>query len=177
MRTPSPALVYTLLFMAFVLGTAVFSVRRISPNRLLSQLVTTLGVFLLIIGTIVYTVAFRGLQLVEMVLSWAVSAGAIYWFLGRMNSITRAETELRLAAIKESETRFQAIIENAADVVSIVAFNGVLRYMSPAATRVLGFDPGELREKNFFELMHPDDALVARLVFKEIADAAGKREN
>jgi PAS domain S-box-containing protein len=170
---PISRLVYTLLFMVFVLGTAVFAVRRTSANRLFSQLVTTLGMFLLIIGAIVYTVAFRGLQFVEMVLSWSVSAGAIYWFLGRMNGIARAETELRLAVIKESETRFQAIIENAADVVSIVDFSGVLRYTSPAAMRVLGFEPRELQGKSFFDLMHPDDALVARLVFKELAEQSG----
>src|SRR5512132_4137973 len=102
---PISRLVYTLLFMAFVLGTAVFLVRRNSRNPLFSEVVTTLGVFLLVIGTIVYTVAFRGLHLVEMILSWLISAAAIYWFLGRMHRIARAETEMRLAAIKESETR------------------------------------------------------------------------
>jgi PAS domain S-box-containing protein len=170
---PNSRLVYTLLFMGLVLGIAVFTVRRTSRNHLFSRLVTTLGIFLLIIGTIVYTVAFRGLQPIEMVLSWSVSAGAIYWFLGSMNRIARGETELRLAAIKESETRFQTIIENAAEIVSIVDFDGVLRYMSPAVIRVLGLAPAELQGKNFFELMHPDDALVARLVFKELAEQEG----
>jgi two-component system cell cycle sensor histidine kinase/response regulator CckA len=170
---PVSRLVYTLLFMVFVLGAAIFAVRRRSPNSLFSQVVTTLGIFLLVIGTIVYTVAFRGLQLVEMVLSWTVSAAAIYWFLGRMNRIARAETELRLAAIKESETRFQAIIENAADVVSIVDFEGVRRYVSPAVTRVLGFDPKELHGKSFFELMHPDDAPVARILLNEVEEQPG----
>lgn len=170
---PVSRLGYTLLFMVFVLGMAVFVVRRGSRNRLFSQIVTTLGIFLVVIGTIVYTVAFRGLQLVEMVLSWSVSAAAIYWLLGRMNRIAKAETELRLAAIKESETRFQAIIENAADVVSIVDFNGVLRYVSPAVTRVLGSDSRELQGRSFFEIMHPDDAPVARLLFKEVAEQPG----
>jgi PAS domain S-box-containing protein len=167
---PVSRLVYTLLFMIFVLGTAIFVVRQTSRNRLFSQVVTTLGIFLLVIGTIVYTVAFRGLQLVEMILSWSVSAGAIYWFLGRMNRIARAETELRLAAIKESETRFQAIIENAADVVSMVDFEGVRRYVSPAVTRVLGFTPNDLQGRSFFELVHPDDGLVARLLMTEVAE-------
>ena len=171
---PVSRLVYTLIFMVFVLGTAIIVVRRTSRNRLFSQVVTTLGVFLLIIGTIVYTVAFRGLQFVEMVVSWTVSAAAIYWFLGRMNRIARAETELRLAAMKETETRFQAIIENAADVVTIVDFDGIRRYVSPAVTRVLGSDPLELQGKGFFENMHPDDAPMARLLFKEIADQPGE---
>jgi two-component system cell cycle sensor histidine kinase/response regulator CckA len=170
---PVSRLVYTLLFMVFVLGAAMFVVHRTSPNTLFSRVVTTLGVFLLVIGTIVYTVAFRGLQLIEMVLSWTVSAAAIYWFLGRMNRIARAETELRLAAIKESETRFQAIIENAADVVTIVDLEGVRRYVSPAVTRILGFDPGDLLGKSFFELVHPDDAQMAGLLFNEVAQQPG----
>jgi len=170
---PVSRLVYTLLFMIFVLGTAIFVVRRTSRNRLFSQVVTTLGIFLLVIGTIVYTVAFRGLHLVEMILSWSVSAAAIYWFLGRMNKIARAETELRLAAIKESETRFQAIIENAADVVSIVDFDGVRSYVSPAVTRVLGFSPHELQGRNFFEIVHPDDTLTTRLLMKEVSEQPG----
>ncbi len=170
---PVSRLVYTLLFMIFVLGTAIFVVRHTSRNRLFSQVVTTLGIFLLVIGTIVYTVAFRGLQLVEMILSWSVSAAAIYWFLGRMNRIARAETELRLAAIKESETRFQAIIENAADVVSIVDFDGVRTYVSPAVTRVLGFSPHDLLGRNFFEIVHPDDTLTARLLMREVSEQPG----
>src|SRR5438045_8562171 len=100
---PISRLVYTLLFMAFVLGTAVFLVRRTSTNRLFSQLVTTLGVFLLIIGTIVYTVAFRGLQFVEMVLSWSVSVAAIYWFLGSMTRLARSECEIGLVAVNGIE--------------------------------------------------------------------------
>jgi two-component system cell cycle sensor histidine kinase/response regulator CckA len=167
---PISRLVFTLVFMAAVLGTAVFAVRRTSRNRLFSQLVTTLGIFLLIIGTIVYTVAFRGLRLVEMVLSWSISAVAIYWFLDRMSRIAKAETDLRLAAIKESETRFQAIIENAADIVSIVGFDGILRYVSPAVKGVIGLTPKELEGKSIFELVHPDDTLVARLLFKELAE-------
>jgi two-component system cell cycle sensor histidine kinase/response regulator CckA len=170
---PVSRLVYTLLFMIFVLGTAIFVVRHTSRNRLFSQVVTTLGVFLTVIGAIVYTVAFRGLQLVEMILSWSVSAGAIYWFLGRMNRIARAETELRLAAIKESEMRFQAIIENAADVVTIIGFDGVRRYVSPAVTRVLGFSPHDLQGRSFFEIVHPDDILMARLLMKEVSEQPG----
>jgi two-component system cell cycle sensor histidine kinase/response regulator CckA len=170
---PVSRLIYTLLFMVFVLGTAMFVVHRSSPNSLFSRVVTTLGIFLLVIGSIVYTVAFRGLQFIEMALSWSVSAAAIYWFLGRMNRIAKAETELRLAAIKESETRFQAIIENATDVVSIVDLEGIRRYVSPAVTRVLGLDPGDLQGKSFFELVHPDDVPVVRLVLNEVAEQPG----
>ena len=170
---PVTRLVYTLLFMVFVLGTAILLVRRFSRNTLFTQVVTTLGIFLLVIGTIVYTVAFRGLHPLEMILSWTVSAGVIYWFLGRMHRIARAETELRLAAIKESETRFQAIIENAADVVSIIDFDGVRRYVSPAVTQILGFKPQDLIGRSFLEIVHPDDMLAARVLMSEVAGQTG----
>lgn len=174
MAYPVARLLYTLLFMVFVLGTAMIVVRRMSTNRLFTQIVTTLGFFLMVIGTNVYTVSFRGLHLVEMTLGWFASAGAIYWFLNRMHAIARAETESRLAAIKESETRFQAIIENAADVVSIVDPNGVLRYISPAVTRTLGCEPRQLQGKSFFEIMNPGDAPVARVLFREVSGQEGE---
>ncbi|HJP85809.1 MAG TPA: PAS domain S-box protein [Gemmatimonadaceae bacterium] len=170
---PITRLIYTLLFMFFVLGAAVLGVRLTSRNRLFSQVVTTLGIFLVVIGTIVYTVAFRGLHFFEMVFSWSLSAVVIYWFLGRMHRIARAETEMRLAAIKESETRFQAIIENAAEIVSIVEEGGARRYVSPAVTPVLGYQPNELVGRSFFELVHPDDVLAARVLMNEVADQPG----
>ena len=170
---PLARLVYTLVFMVFVVGTAVLTVRRKSRSHLFSQIVTTLGVFLLIIGAIVYTVAFRGLQPVEMVLSWSISAAAIYWFLGKMNRIANAETELRLAAMRESETRFQTIIENAADVVTIVDIEGIRRYVSPAVTRVLGIDPHDLEGKSFFSIMHPDDLISGRALFADVVAEPG----
>ena len=170
---PASRLGYNLLIMIFVLGTAVLVVRHKSPNTLFSQIVTTLGIFLAVIGTIVYTVAFRGLHPVEMVASWTLSAFAIYWFLDRMNRIARAETELRLAAIKESETRFQAIIENAAEVVSIVGFDGTRRYVSPAVTRSLGYEPREMIGRSFFDGVHPDDVPLVRILFRELAEREG----
>ena len=170
---PVSRLVYNLLFMVLVLGAAVLVVRLRSPSRLFTQIVTTLGIFLTVIGTIVYTVAFRGLHLAEMIVSWTVSAGIIYWFLNRMNQIAKAETELRLAAIKESEMRFQTIIENAADIVTIVGFDGARRYVSPAVTRVLGYDPSSLVGESFFDSIHPDDITLTRALFREVAEVEG----
>jgi len=62
-----PARLYaTLGFMFVVVGAAVAFVRIRYPRRLIADIALTLGVFLLVIGTIVYTVAFRGLQPIEM---------------------------------------------------------------------------------------------------------------
>jgi methyl-accepting chemotaxis protein len=83
-----PVRLYTTLgVMVIVVAVAVAVVRRRLGDRLLAQIATTLGVFLLIIGTVVYTVAFRGLQPWELVVAWAVSLPAIGWFVWRLNQI------------------------------------------------------------------------------------------
>jgi methyl-accepting chemotaxis protein len=77
----------TLAFMLVVVGAAVAFVRVRYPRRLIADIALTLGVFLLVIGTIVYTVAFRGLRPVEVVVAWILSFAAIAWFVVRLNAI------------------------------------------------------------------------------------------
>jgi methyl-accepting chemotaxis protein len=84
---PVSRLVFTLAFMLVVVVVAVLLVRWRFRQRLLAEIATTLGVFLLIIGTIVYTVAFRGLRPMEMVVAWSLSFAAILWFVTRLNRI------------------------------------------------------------------------------------------
>jgi methyl-accepting chemotaxis protein len=77
----------TLLFMCIVVAVAVGVVRQRFADQLLAEIATTLGIFLLIIGAVVYTVAFRGLRSWELAISWAVSLPAIVWFVTRLNRI------------------------------------------------------------------------------------------
>jgi methyl-accepting chemotaxis protein len=77
----------TLAVMAVVIAAAVLIVRSRFRDRLLGEIASTLGVFLLIIGTVVYSVAFRGLRPVELVIAWAISLPAIGWFVWRLNEI------------------------------------------------------------------------------------------
>ncbi len=67
-------------------------------------------------------------------------------------AITRAEYALR-----GSEKRFRALIENAADVIVIIDVTGIIRFASPAAESVLGYKPEEAIGKNFLEWVHPDN--------------------
>jgi methyl-accepting chemotaxis protein len=84
---PPMRLYATLGVMVIVVAAAVGIVRRRLGDRLLAQIATTLGVFLLVIGTVVYTVAFRGLRPPEVVVAWLVSLPAIAWFVWRLNQI------------------------------------------------------------------------------------------
>jgi methyl-accepting chemotaxis protein len=83
-----PARLYvTLAFMFVFVSAAVAFVRIRYPKRLIGDIALTLGIFMLVIGTIVYTVAFRGLRPLEVVVAWVVSVGAIAWFVVRLNAI------------------------------------------------------------------------------------------
>ena len=73
---------------------------------------------------------------------------------------TRDVTARRLAekALRESEERYRALIENGHDIIVILdPATGRIRYQSPSMERILGYAPGDLAERSVFELVHPDD--------------------
>ncbi len=56
-----------------------------------------------------------------------------------------------------SDSRFAALVENAADVIAVLRADGVVEYASPAAVRILGGGDGSLIGTNVLDLIHPDD--------------------
>jgi len=66
----------------------------------------------------------------------------------------RKEVERRL---QESEARFRGFVENASELVFAVDRNASFTYVSPNATRLLGYAPAELLGQSFDALVHADD--------------------
>jgi PAS domain S-box-containing protein len=60
-------------------------------------------------------------------------------------------------ALRESERRFRALIDNSADAVILFDRTGALTYCSPAATRMLGFPIEELLGQTALDFVHPED--------------------
>jgi methyl-accepting chemotaxis protein len=113
---PPSRLAYTLLFMLVVVGLAVTIVRWKFSKRLVAEIATTLGIFLLIIGSIVYTVAFRGLRPIEMVFAWTLSGFAIAWFITRLNTImSRPLTQLEELGTAIRNGEWSALLKGAGD--------------------------------------------------------------
>jgi PAS domain S-box-containing protein len=72
----------------------------------------------------------------------------------------RDVTARRLAeeALRESEERYRALIENGHDIIVILdPQTGRIRYQSPSMERILGYAPGELADRSVYDLVHPDD--------------------
>ena len=70
--------------------------------------------------------------------------------------------------LKESESRFRALIENTQDLVVILDPTGGIRYSSPSALRVLGYNPGERPGFSAFDLVHPEDVPKVQKHFHEL---------
>ena len=79
--------------------------------------------------------------------------------------------------IRERETRFLRLIENASDMITIVDLNSVIVYQSPSIERALGYRPEDLLGQDLFLLVHPDDVPAARARFQEAILGAGKPVN
>ena len=90
-------------------------------------------------------------------------------FVG-MLSVTSDVTERRRveAALRASEERFRALIENTSDAVALVDEGSIFRYASPGATRALGYHGEELLGTSCFDRVHEDERARLRDAFDEL---------
>ena len=63
-----------------------------------------------------------------------------------------------MEALERREEHYRSLIENSLDVVSILNFDGTIRYASPSHERILGYSLTELVGQNILSLVHPGDA-------------------
>jgi PAS domain S-box-containing protein len=68
---------------------------------------------------------------------------------------------------EERERRFQAIVEESNDVISVVDADGRFQYQSPSLERVLGYSPAATVGDTAWEYIHPDDREAVRETFEE----------
>ena len=89
-------------------------------------------------------------------------------FLHDISERKRGQEELR-----RKEEYFRALIEKASDLITILDIQGMFRYESPAVYELFGYEGEELRGRNAFELIHPDDVGAVLAVFGEILSQPG----
>jgi len=73
----------------------------------------------------------------------------------------RIRTQLGLVeahrALRASESRFRALLENTGDMIVQYKPDGGILYVSPACRTLLGFEPAELEQRSLYDWIHPID--------------------
>jgi len=89
----------------------------------------------------------------------------------RMRGTIQDITERKRAAdeLRKSEQHFRALIENALDMILLVAENTTIKFASPSVERVMGFKPSELVGHKTAEFVHPDHAMLLHEVHERVS--------
>lgn len=61
------------------------------------------------------------------------------------------------SALKLSEQRFKALVQDGSDLICILDTNGNYKYVSPTSGTILGIPPEDLVTRNTFDFIHEDD--------------------
>jgi diguanylate cyclase (GGDEF)-like protein/PAS domain S-box-containing protein len=76
-------------------------------------------------------------------------------------------------AARQTEARFRSLVQHSSDVIIVTRADGTVRFVSPSATRVFGYDPATMLRQTVPELLHPDDRERAATFFRHAAQAPG----
>jgi len=88
---------------------------------------------------------------------------------------SQADKFVAESALRTSERRFRALVEESWDAVALFGADGTILYGSPATTRLLGYDLAEFVGRNAMELIHPDDRTAVLLRLQEATAAPRAR--
>jgi PAS domain S-box-containing protein len=117
-------------------------------------------------------------ETIEINLSWSVAPGSEDDY-SKVMVTTQDITERRKAekALRQSEARFHALIQNAADLILVIDPDGVIQYASPSSERILGYTDQEFVGKKFNEWVHPEDLPLAVEALNRRRKIAGTSAN
>jgi diguanylate cyclase (GGDEF)-like protein/PAS domain S-box-containing protein len=77
------------------------------------------------------------------------------------------------AARLSAGERFQALVQHASDIITILDADGVIVYESPAIERVLGYTPEETVGGRALAIAHPEDVPTGRAMYDAVRAAPG----
>ena len=77
-------------------------------------------------------------------------------------------------ALRHSESRFRAMIENASDLILLLDPQGIVHYSSPSVERNLGYLPTDLQGQSLVHLLHPQDQSSITQLLAEVLATPSK---
>jgi len=92
------------------------------------------------------------------------------------NRISNAVEQYRATrAVEHTRKRFDKLVHNSTDVISIVSAEARFEYLSPSAERILGYEPEEMVGEYIFDYAHPEDRQQAMERFFESVQGPDER--
>ncbi len=88
------------------------------------------------------------------------------YYIGQLEDVT--ERRRAEEALRQSEERFRALIENASDLLVVFDEQGTITMVSPAVREALGWSPEEMLGRPGGDFIHPDDLPEAARVLAEV---------
>jgi diguanylate cyclase (GGDEF)-like protein/PAS domain S-box-containing protein len=78
-------------------------------------------------------------------------------------------------ALHVNQARFRSLVQHATDLITVVDADTIVRYVSPSASRVLGFEPDELIGTVGSDMVHPDDLpAFIEAIMEQLESGAGE---
>ncbi len=90
-------------------------------------------------------------------------------------SQSQADKQAAESALRISERRFRALVEESWDAIALFGPDGTILYGSTATTRLLGYELAEFVGRNALELIHPDDRSAVLLRLEEVTTQPRRR--
>src|SRR2546422_518907 len=78
------------------------------------------------------------------------------------------------AALRASEERFRALVENSSDALFLIDAEGRVTYVAASSQRHLGWKPDEMLGQSVFDFLHPDDRELAGIRMTEALQRPGE---
>ena len=97
--------------------------------------------------------------------------GRTRYYEGVAQDIT-AQHQAELA-LRQNEERFRHLVQHTSDLIAVVDAQGVVRYVSPSVTDLLGYPPSRVEGSSFLALLHPADTRRARVLLHRAANRPG----
>jgi diguanylate cyclase (GGDEF)-like protein/PAS domain S-box-containing protein len=82
----------------------------------------------------------------------------------------RVQRRRRKDVLHANDEAFRALVQHSQDIITVHDGQGVTRYESPSASRVLGSSPGALVGRIPFDSIHPKDVTGAREAFAKLLE-------
>jgi diguanylate cyclase (GGDEF)-like protein/PAS domain S-box-containing protein len=76
-------------------------------------------------------------------------------------------------AARQNEARFRSLVQHSSDVIIVTRTDATVRFVSPSATRVFGYDPAAMVRQSLTDLLHPEDRERAIVFFRDATQTPG----